>query len=694
MAYADLADIEGVQSQFLIVIKPRRIITGWSLVSGNIYKVSFTLGQPVEVTDDGTAMSEVSTSALSSGQFYYDEDNEELYVRLPDDDNPANDTMVVTYEIWTGTYDGYGPRVPTDSSTRDVYWEPVLTKSPSVKSTMSDTLFGFLQQNSFSFTLSNATHIFEKHLINSSFKKAAIDVYQWLDEFTVANTSLLVKGTVKNLTYNDQTINITGFDNLDLLTDEFRNPTTSFATVSDFANLDPSKQNAVIPYLYGHKKGIEPINTDFLQDSPTTSDNRQYIVYGDVGPSEDTSTVPASPTSTTTRTYIADASGLQVGDTVWIDKTTDEYRVVTAVSYTGNNYIEHAALVSGAAASGDTVKWGSIRRVDIWQDGVQYIAMYNRDYTVNTNLGSKGVCGFTFQTTMESNISFPATLTPSDKIFVTASGPKNDVTLGGSAFGIDSAIYDTLADPIVILWDLLKRAGIEESQMDGAAFTALQADNTNEISMLIPEGTFGDFGTYKDAVIRILKTLLLRLYVDSTGLISVSQMGPLGAADKTIEDDEIAEGSFRYEVKYDDLASDVELRYKITPTQNIEQTVDVGYQVVTSSSPKTKYLHLVDKLFVHESLHQDSTDAQTLSDRIQYVLSEPSERITIRTEKRFLLSDLSDVIDVTRARMPGYDYDVDTDRTVSAELITISRGQKVELTLETQPGIQNNEGSW
>ena len=55
MAYNDLIEEEGINAQYLAVLKPRIFQnSGWSLSSGSIYVSSFTYGYIVQIKEDDT----------------------------------------------------------------------------------------------------------------------------------------------------------------------------------------------------------------------------------------------------------------------------------------------------------------------------------------------------------------------------------------------------------------------------------------------------------------------------------------------------------------------------------------------------------------------------------------------------------------------------------------------------------------
>ena len=509
MSYADLLEDETVKSNYLAILKPRRRVTDFAVFSGSVYSVSFDYGDVTSVYVDGVALTEAFTTSLSAGQYYWDYDNQTLYVRTSTSGNPNSVSTIVTYAIYVSTFDAHFYADPLDDSSRVVYYEPHIVKSPEIKETNSDSFFGFLPSQSSSITLNNAEHVYEKHLYDSSFNRADIYVYHWLDELEVANLKLVYSGNMSDVSYDQNKISIKTYDPNKYLDEEFRNPSgDNFYSYDTFPSLNPNSFSKPIRQIYGRVDGFIPVNVDYVQDNPTTSDNRIWSVCnGQTGISEISKTVSASPSSTTTRTYLNNCNGIDIGDTIWLDGATDYYVQVTAVNRTGSQYIEHAAI-GAPMNSGEFAKRGFVSVVYIRKDNQLYTAHYKRDYTITT-LAANG-SGFTFETTLESNLSLASNLSPSDEVFCRVYGRVNDVTLNAITYGSDHTTTGNMANPMQVLVDIMKRnIGILEADMNLTSFTSTISDVTSAIGMSIPKNGSDNFPTYKTIIVDILKLILI-----------------------------------------------------------------------------------------------------------------------------------------------------------------------------------------
>jgi hypothetical protein len=699
MAYSDLLDDEGVNSQFLAVLKPRRRISSWSVFSGSVYESSFTLGQVIAVAIDGVALTEGSSTTLSSGEWFYDVDAETLYVRTTGDTDPTADFVVGTYELYVGTFDAHFPRIPTSAesaSNRSVYYDPIIRQSPVLKQTNNDVFFGFLPSQTSQVVLNNAEHGLEIHISDSSFNRADIQVYHWLDELETDNVKLVYQGLMGNIQYNGESVSIATFESLDKFEQEYRSGAVSFFSEGSFPNIDTKFLSRPIRKVYGLVDGFVPVNIDFNSEAPSTSDNRDWVVMsGQSGLADISRTVPASPVSTTTRTYLDDAQGITIGDGVWIDKASDEYVVVTNVDY-GSDFIDHAAL-SVAATTADTVKRGFVSKVTITQQGINYTAFYDRDYTLSTALAD-GTSGFSFKTTMEANTGLPNTLSPSDRVSCRVYGKANDVTLGGPSFGSDDAKSGNLRDPVVIFIDLLKNLGITESEINTSSFTTAQAAVTAPCGIAIPEASNNDFPKYKDLIVRLLQHTMMRFYVDNDRLFKVTPVDVFtGSAGKTVGDDELLFKSFAYSFNYSDTLSQVNVDYNFREIPEEASASGAKLDRVSSTSETAEYLHTIQKSKTYKSFHTviDQTEASALADKLRSIFGTRRGLVSFRVKNRFFDSIIADTIDVTRTKMPGFAFDSDTDRTRRVVVTGVDRSLRaVTLSCDDQFGVENNSGDF
>jgi len=697
LTYSALLSREGVTSQYLAVIKPRRIVSTWTVVSGTKYTSSFDYGQIVSLETDGASVTEASTSALSDGDWYFDTDTDVLTVDFGV--NPSTLTVVVTYEMYFGTYDAHFYRIPTDNTARQVYFEPMISQSPRIVSSASDLLFGFMPTFSGQLVLSNATHLFEKHVYDSSFNGALVDLYHYLDTLEVANVSLALRGICGDLSFTNDSLTIEILDRNQIFNEEFRNNAggADFFTTAVFPSLDPSFINRPVRKVFGVVDGFVPVNIDHDSDAPSTTNNRTWVCISDeTNLGSVVASVSASPSSTTTRTYVASSDGLRVGDSVFLDKAsgTDGYATITAVNKTGSHYIEHAAIAS-ALVSGDSVRRSFIGAVTVFVSGQAYDLQFGRDFGEYTDATNK-VAGFTLGDNFEANhAGMPSPLKPTDMVYARVYGNKNTTTMGGPAFGANSADTGNVSQGVVVLYSVLKDfLGLAESDLDSTTFTALQLVAAEQVGFAVPSSSNEDFPTYKDLIEKICVSVLLKIYQNSSNKWEISQLAPVGSADYTIEDDEILYNTFTYNFSYKDVISTAIANYSGREV-NSKHAKDYQYFTSSSSSETAEYLHKIKKQKSFNTFLFLDADASDVASRIRYALGDRRGTCRVSTKNRFFNAKLSDVIDVSRTRMPGFDYDSDTANTRSFAVQSTEKSLlEISIELDDQKGIEDNSGSW
>lgn len=694
MTYSTLLQSEkAIKEGYLAILQPRRRLTGWSLYSGFVYSTSYDLGDIDHIEENGVDMVEATSTSLTAGEYYYDAASSILYMRTYQSADPDSVQIGVHYNIYCATDAQNYYLDPLDSTTNIVEYEPIIKQAPDIKSTTSDSLFGALPVQSSNIKLINADHAFERHIYASSFNKAVIKIYHWLD--SIENINLFYNGLMSDVSYDTSEIQIKCVDRVDELSEEYRNPTTSFFSTTDFPNVEPNMIGKPIRYVYGFVKGFVPVNVDYVATNETTSDNRDFVVMNEqTGLSEIVRTVPASPACTTTRTYLDFCEGIQIGDTVFLDHSVggDHYVEVTNVDY-NNGYIEHAAI-SSAMNFNDTVKKGFVSRIEIIQNEVKYLCYYGRDYTCSTSMAA-GCSGFSFSTSLESNIGLPNTLRASDQITCWLYGRVNDITASAVTFGANDTYLNNITNPVMVLYDILKsRIGITESEINLTDFASIRTLTATEaIGIAIPDSKNNSFPKYKDIILKILQTSLLRIYVDNNQKWTIAQFKPMTTANKTIESNDIYANTFSYDFTYGEIASEIIVRYARREYDADSKKEDFSNSSVTSDY--AKYIHKVDKQKEFESLHFRSTDAATLAKRLGYALSDRIGTIGFTTNRKFFDSKLNDTVTLTREKLPNFNYVEGLERTVDGSIVDVAKSlHKVKVTMEDQKGVQDNEGDW
>lgn len=706
MAYADLIDREGIAQNYFGVLNPRKKMEGFTVFSGSVYSASFPYGYPVSVDEDGSALTEGASTALTAGQWFYS--GGVLYVRSTDNADPDTHFVVVTFSVYIGTLGRHWYRDPVNDTTGFVYYEPLIVSSPSLRSKVSGALLGYLPVESSSITLSDPStaKTFQRLIYDCSFNDASIKLYHWLsiDEsapIDIDSIKLVYNGLMSNVSYKLNEVSIQLFDRTDIFSAQWRNTDESFYSVATFANLDPNSIALPIRYVYGVVDGFKPINIDY-DETGSTSTNRTWCCIGEqVNLANVTASVIAGSTTTTTK-LSGVSKGLRVGDRVFFNRAagTDDYGEVLAVAEAGGNTtITHKDLTGsgGAMTAGDSVERSFVGAIDVVQSGVIYKLQYNRDYTTEPAL-SGGTAGFTLTNNFEANHSGMTTFLATDQIACRIYGRKNDVAITGPiSVGSNDTESNNLTSPVVILLDLLlNRLSIAEGDIDTASFIDEEPNVTDALGFAIPEDASSSFPTFKDIILNISKSSLLRLFINNDLMWTVGRITNAGAYSKIIRDDEVLDDSFEYEFDYKDLASDVTVQYARREIPASPIALDTSYSKVTVNSPVASYLHKVQNELSVNSLHFKSADATTLAQRMAYIFGERQGKLTIKVKNRFFDSLINDTHRLSSARLPvDAAFDLDVDQAGDFVIESISKNTRsVTITFDDQKGIADNSGSF
>lgn len=704
MAYADLLDRENIKSQYLAVLSPRiKIIWTWANPTATVYTISFDYGYINKLTKDGAVLTQASSSALSDGDWFYDTSAELLYFDDGTDPNSVG-FFVATYELYVGTFDAYFNRDPLDSNSDIVYYEPLIVKSPQILQNLTESLYGFLPTSTSPFLLSTVTQFFQRHMSESSFNETSVKLYHYLDDLSTANVKLVVNGIAGNIKYNDTTMQLTVYDSNQIFDQVFRNAIgESYYAESDFPGLDPNFQAKPIRRVSGIVEGFVPVNIDYNINTPTTSNNRQWaVINGSNGNFPRQVNVASSPASTSTRTYLTSVAGITAGDTLFKQgsggPSTDESFVVTLVDRV-SDYVEHAALTN-VGLSGELVERAFCSSVTIVQDGVTYQALYKRDY--DTFVDNPTVTtGFTFTSTLESNLAMPRSLSPIDTVFCKVYASIGTELAGGGGIGpigSTSPISREYANPVNVILGLLDTFLKIDSNalINEQSFIDVEAQVTSELGFAVPQFATADFPKYRDLFAEILQSELLTIAYDDTNKLKLEITGPLGAVDKSIEDDEIIRNSLSFDYSYTDLISDAIVEYAPSEVNNNNQlSAELIYKTERGFSETASYLHGVRKQKTFQTFHIFADDAKDLADRLAFALGDRRGLIKFTTKNRFFNTEIGQRVDISREKIPGTEYERGTNRTISGVVTGTNKSlDKITIELDDQKGIEDNSGSF
>lgn len=320
----------------LVVLEAAKRLVGWELYSGSVYALEdFTHNVIASIKDSGTALTAVTTTSLSAGQYYHDRQNGVLYLRTSDSANPNGKFIVLTFKNF---YSNFPCVAPHDLATGyRVEWLPYLrvTSSFGVELDSKD-MIGFAVEGAGKIDLVNEQSYWKPVFDKWTFENQRVDVYSWNRLLPITEAKRIYRGRIQAKSYSLDSITFSLKD----LINELRAPVplTDLSEASG-ALIPPSLQTAKQRVLYGYVKGYRPTSID--QELPLTG----YTITGTAAVTAASATVTGTGTS-----FLAQVSP---GDELLFGSDTTKYTVSAVASDTSLTLTE---TYEGVSTSGVAIR--------------------------------------------------------------------------------------------------------------------------------------------------------------------------------------------------------------------------------------------------------------------------------------------------------------------------------------------------
>lgn len=709
--------------EFFCVIRPRKRVTGWTNVSGDVWSSPFTLSESITrvfssigINDNFTELTKVSGTPTTDEEYSFDGENILLF-SFSDPDSYSFPGVTVEFELFLADHDQTLNADPLDTTSEIVDWEGVLVDIPTVQNGNSDALYGVAPLVVGSIKVLNQEGVFNEILNDCSFNNAPCEA--WVkDGLSIKKVFL---GFVTGFTMSDTgTLDFRCADYMSVLDKQYDMEINAGPRVTVLTNFEEgffpnAEPNAIDEEwykrrLFGRVDGHVPVNIDY-QETPATNKNRDWVTHFHDDDTEQVATVVQSVnsagTNTNTLTSIVGTPLFNEGDFVEIVNNSVTYRRTIVDVNRTSNYITHDPIVGRTITGSDTVTRYFVARVDIEdEDGQVFNLEPTRDYTVFVDNTTK-TAGFNLVDNFEPNFSFPGGIFNPlvHKIVARVYGSKNlDEYSDATDVGTVSPRGGNRGLAHQHIYRLLVEAGIKPEQIDKTSFETIGADS-HSLGFCVP-ATVNELTTptYRELIQECLGSMLWTLGFTQVGndlKIGLSAYQPfVASADYTASSEDIQ--SFQFEVDYRDVYSDFNLTYakKEKELSLFFRDVDLRARQKTltifANSRMAYELHFVKKTFEKTSLHYSTAEAQTLLDRLVYALGERRGIYRITLGQEFLEStNLGASYDIQREHLPGFTYQRGTDRTRQTSLIEVQKSATgVSISLDDQKGIQDNSGNW
>lgn len=254
--YEDKAKLPVSEKLLLAHVEPSEQLTLFEQVPfTDIYKrsVDFYI---LKVKQGDTTLTEASTSSLSSGEWFFDFTNKELFVRMTDDSNPENNFISVFYRLFFANK----PVTKTHDLTTTgnlVEYESRIINIGNFKQKLDDEATGIALETSSSFTLHNNDGFFEDIYDTIFWENKRLAIYSLIDDLESDKAQLLFEGIIDEKAYTGQRIRFKAKDNVFKLREPLPLPLfTSADGVSDDDIGTPKRR------LYGEVEGLRLVGQD------------------------------------------------------------------------------------------------------------------------------------------------------------------------------------------------------------------------------------------------------------------------------------------------------------------------------------------------------------------------------------------------------------------------------------------------
>lgn len=707
------------QKHTLLVIRPRVRLTGWTSMGSDVYRAPFALGYVTRawmVFDNETGLINSGDASPTSGEFWYDHENQYIYVHSSPDDPDDLDYPGVTieFELHLSDQTFVGPRDPLSAGSQKVTWRGCIQSSPFAQIGSRESIFGFAPMNSSMIDIINDGWMNE-FLYGASFNRCPVKGYVLANEdltsgAVYSEVKEIFRGFTSGMRSNDGTVSITCTDFISFLEKRFDIRTVDMLVG---VSLDPRSENTgqewMLPIIFGMLDRHRPINIDYNSIASETN-NRDWVThqrdFDSAGAAKDDGTlsyvVDHAAANTTTRTYFTTTPKVRIDDNMVIQRAgVDKYVLITDVNE-GAKYVDHIADAIGTSVNpGDTATRYFVAGVQLKDPaGIVRYLKPGRDYTMLVD-DSNNVRGFVLNDNLETTSGFGNVFDPADwTISCRVYGSKTlEVYSDASTVGELKSRGGVASMAITAIYRLLRLAGMQESEIAESTFQAVD-DDSYSIGLSIPaDRDARQPPTFREVITKLLTSNLYKIAVmeeGSTLKMGIVAVQPFPANDYSA--DELNMGALEFEHDYSMAASEVRVKYR--RFEAMDTDLDglglLEYAAILATSPVAANLHLIAAGQEVETYLTDEIEATELAAHFAFILGDRRGLWTTKLELPYVdKTNLGAVYELTRQQMPGFAYTEGTQRArdlVVAEVNKNSAG--VTITFEDQKGIQDNSADW
>lgn len=269
ITYEDLINKPSSHKVVLAWIEPLQRAVTWTLDSGAIYKRS-TVGAfqtffIVDVILDTTSLVQAVDTNLDPGEWFFDAENGEVFIRMLDDSNPRESFISLKLRLFFSD----GPFVATHDLTDtgiEVEYEGLIQNDPQFKKEIDPaTQLGIALESDGTLTLENSHGAFDPIFDKLFWVNKKVIIYSWFPETPISEKRKLFEGVTDDKSFSPSAISFKVKDQILNLRSPVKLSTFSLADgkISDDIVGTPKRR------LYGKVKGALTTSLDQVLDGYT-----------------------------------------------------------------------------------------------------------------------------------------------------------------------------------------------------------------------------------------------------------------------------------------------------------------------------------------------------------------------------------------------------------------------------------------
>lgn len=204
--YAEKIEEVNTEKVLLAHLEPTTRAIIWTLDSGAIYKRTPQFFV-IDVKKDTTSLSEASSEALSSGEWFYDAETNFVFIRLSDDSNPKNSFISLTLRLFMSNAPYVQTHDFTDGGIEIEYDARLPTTSPTFPQEIDNAdQLGISLESKGSLSLQNTDGFWEPYFDKLFWENKTVKIYSWFPDTRFSEVQKIFEGIITDKKYTETAI--------------------------------------------------------------------------------------------------------------------------------------------------------------------------------------------------------------------------------------------------------------------------------------------------------------------------------------------------------------------------------------------------------------------------------------------------------------------------------------------------------